>query len=159
MIAHKTMPLEARYHRLEVANRWLIGIGAVMLAALLALAAWVAIDQFAVSGNAARVDPLVAALNGDSFADYQAFYATNVVLTAPETHGSVATYGDLDRVFNEMRASGLTVERVGEISTAGPFVTFHMTWSNDLGYEGDGVVTLQFNDTGQIVSEAIFVDW
>ena len=40
MMSQQVQPLELKYHRLEVTNRWLVGITAVVLVALIALAGY-----------------------------------------------------------------------------------------------------------------------
>jgi hypothetical protein len=159
MIAQQAPPLEARYHRLEVTNRWLLAIGAVILLALIALASWVAIDRFSVTGNAAKVDPWITAATGDSFADFQALYAPDAQILSPETNGVVMGYSDLETIFGDMNRSGLAIERTGAISTFGPFTTFDLSFKNDFGYEGTGVATFEYNDAGLITEEAVIIEY
>jgi len=159
MIAQQAPPLEVRYHRLEVTNRWLLGIGAVILIALIALASWVAIDRFAVTGNAATADSWITAATGDSFADYQALYAPTAQILVPETNGVVAGYDSLENIWNQMDQSGLVIERSGQISSFGSFVTYDINWRNDVGYDGTGVVTLQLDNDGQIIAQTIYIEY
>lgn len=159
MIAQQAPPLEVKYHQLEVTNHWLLGIGAVILVALIALASWVAIDRFAVTGNAANVDPWISAATGDSFTDFQALYATDLTIYSPETGNAAMGYGDLEGIFNGMNSSGLSIERTGAVSTFGPFVTFQLDWSNDYGYEGTGVATFEYNDEGLITQESVIINY
>ena len=159
MIASGAPPLEVKYHRLEVQNHWLLGIGAIILAALIALGGWVAVDRFALTGNASRADTWISAITGDDFAQYRALYATNAQVLSPETSGVVWRYDKLGDIFAQMNGSGLTVERTGSVESSGPFVTFPISWSNDLGYEGTGVTTLQYNDAGLILAQTTYIDY
>lgn len=159
MIGQDTLPLETRYHRLEVTNRWLLGIGAVILAALIALAIWVAVDRFALTGNATRVDPWISAATGDSFAEFQALYATDVEILSPETSGMMWSYAQLENIYDQAKNSGLSIERTGSIATFGPFATFHVRFQNARGYEGTGVATFEYNDAGLITQEAIIIEY
>lgn len=159
MIAQEALPIEVRYHRLEVQNHWLLGIGTVILLALIALGGWVALDRFALTGNAAKVEPWIDAVTGDSLATFQSLYAPNAQILSPETNGQVWGYGDLQDIYGQTTTSGLTLERTGAIETFGPFVTFHLNFANDLGYEGTATATFQYNEAGLITAESIFVDY
>ena len=150
MIAQQAPALEVRYHRLEVTNRWLIGVGVVLLLALVALGTYVGVDRLSVSANERTVEAVQAALAGDDFEELQSYYSTEMIGLGPET-GTIGGYDQMEEGFRIFHQYGTQVEGTGEAVAYGDFVLYPFTWSNNLGYHGTGVNLYQFDADGKIV--------
>ena len=148
MIGQQTMPLETRYHRLEIQNRWFIGLGIVAIVALVALGAWVLADRAAVSDAQATVTTLTEAWSQDDPAALADVYAEDAVLVSGvEYKGLTAIQGVLPMVARE----GFAPEVAGDVVQYGNMIAapIHFTW--DDGTEEDAMSVFRIDSDGKVV--------
>jgi hypothetical protein len=153
MLSQQVQPLELRYHRLEVTNRWLIGITAVVLVALIGWAGYSIANRTTTPNYTDRATAQMTALNGSDLDAFLALYAPDAQIETPT--GSGQGQAALTASFNEMGATQLT--RVGDVVSAGHTATYDFTWKSAIGGSGAGTEILVFNDAGKIVYEVAFL--
>jgi hypothetical protein len=151
----QAQPLELKYHRLEVANRWLVGITAVVLVALIAWAGYSVVNRTTTPNYTDRATAAMAALNGTDLNAYLALYAPDAQIVTPTGTGQGTAA--LTASFNEMRHGSTVLTRVGDVASAGHTATFDFTWTSPVGGSGAGTEILVFNDAGKIVYEVAFL--
>lgn len=107
-----------------------------------------------------RVDSLLDTLHNGTAEEYAALYATGAIIygnaeNAPASPG--VGRAAVIASFKNFRDTGTSLQRVGEVSTSGEFVTFHFTWQNGLRMSGTGVTTLFFDAQGLVQYDATFL--
>lgn len=157
MIAQQAPTIETRYHRLEVTNRWLIGIGAVLVVALIALVAYVALDRLSVSANERTVESVQAALAAGDFEEYQSYYSTDMISYGPES-SEIGGYAGMQAGWDTFHRYDTVIEGTGETVAYGNVVLYPFRWSNNLGLEGEGINVYKFDADGQIVADVTLLD-
>ena len=131
MIGQQTQPLELRYHRLEVFNRWLLALALIALVALGGLVAWTAIDRLGVPDGEQLAQDVVAAWTADSSTALEAVYAEDAVFVS--TGGT--TYEGINSIkglYAAVKANDFTPEIIGPVVQSGRTVVipFHLTFSD-----------------------------
>jgi ketosteroid isomerase-like protein len=143
MIGQQTQPLEVRYHRLEVAYRWILAVALVALVALAGLVAWTAIDRWGQpDGEQIMLDGM-AAWNAGDVAQAEAMYAEDAVVV-PSWGGEIRGLDEIKTSIANAKANGMSVEIIGPIVQSGDTVVapVHMTWTNGEEYYLTSVLTL-----------------
>jgi len=102
--------------------RWLVLAVVLLSAAVIALGAWVVVDQAGTTGNdsQALVDDLANAWSSYDAKAITTLYAPNAVITNPD--GSV--FVGIDSILGALRAyklQGFTVEPVGKVAVNGEY--------------------------------------
>lgn len=155
MIAHEAQPLELRYHRLEVTNRWLYGVVAVVLIALLAMAGYFIANRGTSTQYTDTVDRYLVALNAYDADAMQQLYDPSASIMTPTGSGSGMTA--LIGSINEMRSGNTKLTRVGDVVSNGQTATYHFTWTSPVGGSGKGFEVFVFNDAGKIIFDGAFL--
>ena len=155
MMSQQVQPLELKYHRLEVTNRWLVGITAVVLVALIALAGYFVANRTTTPNYTDRATAQMTALNGSDLNALLALYAPDAQIVTPT--GTGQGEAALTASFNEMRKGSTQLTRVGDVVSAGHTATYDFTWTSPIGGSGAGTEILVFNDAGKIVFEVAFL--
>jgi hypothetical protein len=149
MIGQPSIPLETRYHRLEAANRWFIGIAVVAIVALIAVGAWLAIDRFGQTEAERTVTELTTVWAGGEADQLADVYAEDAVLIS----GSYQYRGleEIQAVIPDMSSAGFTPEIAGPMVEYGDAIAapIHFTW--DDGSEDDALSIFRLNDEGLVV--------
>ncbi len=144
------MPLELRYHRLELTNRWLIvliGIAVIALAVAIAPMALDKVNGLTANERVAQQfvlgpNPNAAALPADAYA------ADAQVITFD---GHIYTGADgMVNAMNDVRGSGVTTALKGDPITWGSFVLVNFTWAAPGSAGGDGAFVFTFDSAGKI---------
>ncbi len=144
MIAQQTIPLETRVHRLEIQNRWFIGIAIVAVLAAVILGVWFANEQFGKTPEEQTVADLATAWTTNDGALLAEVYAPNA-----EVVGTVTGIQGIQSLAREMAAQQFKAEVVGPVTQIGNQVAapIHLSWD---GGEEDVLSVFTFNDDGLI---------
>jgi hypothetical protein len=155
MMSQQVQPLELKYHRLELTNRWLVGITAVVLVALIALAGYSVANRTTPPNYTDRATAAMMALNGTDLDAFLALYAPDAQIVTPT--GTGQGQATLTASFNEMRKGATVLTRVSDVASAGHTATYDFTWTSPVGGSGAGTEILVFDDAGKIVYEVAFL--
>lgn len=150
MIGQATQPLELRYHRLEVFNRWLLALAVVALLALGGLGISMLVDRSAQPDGEAIVTDWLAVWNGRDPAAVASVYADDAVIV--DYAGSeFRSQASIRSAFAVMAANGFAPEQIGPIvqNDKTLAVPVHLTWSD--GSEMWTMSVLTLDDDGLIV--------
>jgi uncharacterized protein (TIGR02246 family) len=148
MIGQQTLPLETRYHRLEIQNRWFIGLAVVAVIALVALGAWVLADRAAVSDAEATITTLTEAWSQDDPAALADVYAEDAVLVSGTEYRGLPA---IQTVLSMVATEGFAPEVAGDVVQYGDMVAapIHFTWED--GTEEDAMSVFRIGADGKIV--------
>jgi hypothetical protein len=146
-MAVASLPLETRYHRLEITNRWLVILSGLVIVALLIVAAPMVLDRFGgLSANEQIAQRVALAPNTGATAPTAAIYASDAVWQGWD--GTVLTGADA------IIAAGtpwVTVTLKGDPITLGNFVLVNFSWeAKDASGSGDGAFLFTFDDAGLV---------
>ena len=148
---HETVPDTVSVeHDPTPLTRWLAGVLAVAMLALVGLGGWFVHDHDraatadAVPGLAspavtAMLAARVAAVNGGTAADIASFYATDAVLEERDQNPAVVTKtsNNIGEWLYVYQSAGFRLQRTGTATALGPYVTEPLLWSDG----GGGMVT------------------
>lgn len=137
-------------------NRWLILAVVVLFAALVALGAWLLIDNLVTSDIEQVLTDSQAALNAGDVEAFMALQTEDIVLTTV-INGSMTEYSGADAVrswFNRLWDSWYS-EITGELVVSNDYITFPETvgWDGQPGYEG---IHINRIEDGRI-AESLFI--
>lgn len=150
MIGQQTQPLEVRYHRLEIANRWFLAIALIALVALAGLVAWTAVDRLGQPDGEQIMQDGFAAWNAGDVAYAESMYAEDAVIF-PSWGGEIRGIAAIRDSMQVAHQNGMETEITGPIIQSGNTVVapVHMTWANGEEYYLTSVLTL--NSEGLVV--------
>lgn len=146
----QVVPLEARFHKLEVSYRWALTVAVIAVIALVGLAGWTAVNQLSQPKGGEAVTDLVAAWTTNDEAMLGEVYAADAVLVS----AGGATYEGLSAIkglSNQMAAYGFKAQVIGPIVQSGNTVVapVHLTWNT--GEEGWVTGIFELDAQGRVV--------
>lgn len=160
---------ETHRHRVHV-NPWLVAV-IVLAAALVALGAWVLIDQTRSSSTPGQASPEVAAMIHNLTAAWNrydaeataSFYARDAVMEEIEagvprvvSNGSAQITDRFRYMLDDARSAGVQ-GRIGTITQIGPYVSTRYSWGTPGTTMGQGFIVDKLDTSGKIAHEWVIV--
>jgi hypothetical protein len=156
-------------HRLHV-HPWLVAV-IVLAAALVALGAWVLVDQarssstqgLASSEVTTMLDARLAALNRFDAEATAAFFTKDAVMEEIEQGAPVVVSSGRKEIANRFRVmldyskqTGVQ-GRTGATTQIGPYVAQTFSWGASGTTEGQGILVFKLDEKGEIAHEWVIV--
>ena len=151
-MAVASAPLDARYHRLQITNRWLMLVTGLVLIALAAVVATQVVRTTpTLTANEKVAEQVALAPNSGGT------FATGIFAPDATWVGFDGTVANGPAAIGAMAAQPVTVTLTGDPVTVGRYVVVPFTWATVPGEgtaTGDGAFLFTFNDAGLITNVA-----